>query len=80
MANPAVRALVRDDKSHQLASIIQTGGQLGMQTMNQSVYELYCSGQINYEDAVAHAPDPGEFQRLIQRAPRTSAKRTSVGR
>ena len=40
IANSAVRALIRDDKAHQIYSIIQTGGRLGMQTMNQSLGEL----------------------------------------
>ncbi|MEM7204851.1 MAG: type IV pilus twitching motility protein PilT [Planctomycetota bacterium] len=70
VANPAIRALIRDDKSHQIASMLQTGGQLGMQTMNQSIYELYRSGQVTYEDAAAYSPDQGEFQRLIQRTSR----------
>ncbi len=75
VVNPAIRALVRDDKAHQIASLIQTGGQLGMRTMNQSIYELYRSGQITYEDAIFHAPDPTDFQRLIQRSPRGARSR-----
>ncbi len=75
IATPAVRALIRDDKAHQIASLIQTGSQLGMRTMNQSIYELYRTGQITHEDAVAHSPDPGDFQRLLQRAPRIAAAR-----
>jgi twitching motility protein PilT len=70
IGNPAIRALIRDNKSHQIASIIQTGGQLGMKTMNQSVYELYRRGLISYEDALLHSPDQTEFQRLMQRSPR----------
>ena len=75
IANPAVRALIRDNKSHQIASIIQTGGQLGMKTMNQSIYELYRAGKVTYEDAVFYSPDPTEFQRLIQRTPKASRAR-----
>lgn len=73
IANPAIKALIRDNKSHQIASIIQTGGQLGMKTMNQSVYELYRRGLITYEDAMLHSPDQAEFQRLMQRAPRVAS-------
>jgi twitching motility protein PilT len=74
VVNPAVRALIRDDKSHQLHSLIQTGGQIGMRTMNQSVFELYRNGSISYEDAIQHSPDKGEFQRLMQRG--TTVART----
>ncbi len=67
IVNPAIRALIRDNKSHQVSSIIQTSGALGMKTMNQSVYELYRSGVITYEDALSHATDPTELQRLLGR-------------
>ncbi len=75
IVNPAIRALIRDNKAHQIMSIIQTGGQLGMKTMNQSIYELYRSGAVSYEDAVQHSPDPADFQRLLERAPRAGTAR-----
>lgn len=77
IANPAIRALIRDDKAHQIASIIQTSAQLGMRTMNQSIFEAYRAGHVSYEDAMAHSPDPAELQRLLQRAPRSARMRTS---
>jgi twitching motility protein PilT len=75
VANPAIRALVRDDKAHQIPSIIQTGGQLGMQTMNQSIFNLYRTGNVTYEEAIMHAPDPSELERLSKRSPRTAGAR-----
>lgn len=66
IVNPAIRALVRDDKAHQIYSIIQTGGKMGMKTMNQSLYDLYRSNVINFEDALAVCPDRAEFQRLAR--------------
>jgi len=75
VANPALRALIRENKTHQIASIIQTGSQVGMQTMNQSIYSLYRCGQISYEEAMLHAPDPADFERLIKRAPRPAGAR-----
>jgi len=68
VANSAVRALIRDDKSHQIYSIIQTGGALGMRTMNQSLHELYKRGQIAYETALARSPDPEELKRVFQKS------------
>ncbi len=68
VVNPAIRALVRDNKSHQINTIIQTGGAVGMKTMNQAVYELYRSGAVSYDEAVTNAPDANELQRLLQRA------------
>ena len=67
IANSAVRALVRENKAHQIYSIIQTGGKLGMKTMNQSLFELYRSNSVSYDEVVTASPDPAEFLRLIQK-------------
>ncbi len=67
IVNPAVRALVRESKAHQIYSIIQTSGKLGMKTMNSSLEQLYRSNLVKYEDAIAISPDPGEFGRLLNR-------------
>ena len=67
LATPAVRALIRDDKAHQIPSAIQTGGKLGMRTMNQSLYELYRTRQITYEEALSRSTDVEELKRIFQR-------------
>lgn len=67
LATPAVRALIRDDKVHQITSIMQTGGRLGMKTMNQSLSELYRARKISYEEAMSRSPDPEELKRIFQR-------------
>ena len=67
LATPAVRALIRDDKAHQIPSAIQTGGKLGMRTMNQSLYELYRTRQITYEEAISRSTDTEELKRIFQR-------------
>ena len=69
IATAAVRALVRDDKAHQIFSLIQTGGKVGMRTMNQSLYELYRSNQITIDDALSRTSDPDDLKRLFQRSP-----------
>lgn len=68
IVNPAIRALIRDNKAHQIMSIIQTGGASGMRTMNQSLFELYRAGTISYEDALEHTGDEADFQRLMERS------------
>ncbi len=65
--NSAIRALIRDDKCHQILSHIQTGAKLGMRTMNQSLYELYKGGQITWDDAVARSSDQEDLKRTAQR-------------
>lgn len=73
--NPAVRNLIREDKIHQIYSIMQTGqARSGMQTMNQSLLELYTKGLISYEDAVGRSMVPEELITMIQRASATSIK------
>ncbi len=74
IVNPAIRALIRDDKSHQIHSLIQTGGQLGMRTMNQSIYELYQAGTVSNDEAMHHSPDPNDLQRLMQRSASRSGR------
>ncbi len=68
IANSAVRSLIRENKAHQILSIIQTGGASGMRTMNQSLFDLYRTGTVSYEDAIDHTSDAAEFQRLMERA------------
>ncbi len=52
VATPAMRAIIRDDKIHQLYSMIQSGQKYGMKTMNQSLSELYQGGKISLNDAM----------------------------
>ncbi|MEW6067786.1 MAG: type IV pilus twitching motility protein PilT [Nitrospirota bacterium] len=66
--NPAIRNLIREDKIHQVYSMMQTGqAKFGMQTMNQSLVELYSKGLISYEDAVARSPVIEEIVPMLQR-------------
>jgi twitching motility protein PilT len=64
IATPAVRNLIREGKTHQLYSVIQTGGRLGMQSRDAHLKELVMNGIITWEEAVAHATDPEELRRL----------------
>jgi twitching motility protein PilT len=57
IATPAIRNLIRENKSHQIASAIQTGGAIGMQTMDSALRNLYQAGKITKEAAEAQAHD-----------------------
>ncbi|MEW6585068.1 MAG: type IV pilus twitching motility protein PilT [Nitrospirota bacterium] len=74
--NPAIRNLIREDKIHQIYSMMQTGqAKFGMQTMNQSLYELFTKSLISYEDAVGRSPIPDEIIQMIQKGmPATSGR------
>ena len=67
IATPAVRAVIRDDKIHQMYSLIQAGQKFGMRTMNQSLYDLYKRKKINYNDAVGRSSNVQELDEMIQR-------------
>ena len=67
LINHAVRSLIREQKTHQLYSVIQTGQKEGMRTMNQSLYDLYLNRAISFDDALARSSDPDDLMRLMQR-------------
>jgi len=67
VCNSAIRSLIRDDKAHQIMGIIQTGGKLGMRTMNHSLFELYRAGLITFEEALGHTSDPDDLKRVFQK-------------
>ena len=65
VVTPAIRALIRDDKIHQIYSMMQAGKKFGMQTLNDSLYQLYVSREVSEEDCVRVSGDPVEFLRMI---------------
>jgi twitching motility protein PilT len=60
----AIRAMIRDDKVHQIYSHMQSGKKFGMQTMNDALYQLYVSRQVNADECVRVSSDPNEFVRM----------------
>ena len=74
--NPAIRNLIREDKIHQIYSMMQTGQtKFGMQTMNQSLFDLYSRRLISYDDAVGRSSVPDELIAVIQKGmPETLSK------
>jgi len=64
VCTPAIRACIRDDKVHQIYSIMQAGKKFGMQTMNDALYQLYIQGEVTLEDCLQHSHDPNEFLRM----------------
>jgi twitching motility protein PilT len=66
IATAAVRNLIRENKAFQIPSIIQTSGEMGMQTMDQALADLYKQSIISYETAMRRAQNPQELERLLQ--------------
>ncbi|HVP06694.1 MAG TPA: type IV pilus twitching motility protein PilT, partial [Candidatus Acidoferrum sp.] len=67
IATPAIRAIIRDDKIHQIYSMIQSGQKYGMKTMNQSLAELYTSGRISINDAMSYSHNTQELGEMLNR-------------
>jgi twitching motility protein PilT len=67
LANSAIKSLIREDKAHQITSIMQTGGKSGMRTMNQALFELHQAKLITYEEALSRTSDPDDLKRVFQR-------------
>jgi twitching motility protein PilT len=65
VATPAIRALIRDDKVHQIYSAMQAGKKFGMQTMNDALYQLYTARDVAQEECERVSHDPKEFLRMI---------------
>lgn len=64
VATPGVRNLIREQAIEQIPTVIQTGSQYGMKSMDKSLKELYQAGIISYDVALSKAKNPEEFKQL----------------
>ena len=65
ICTPAVKACIRDDKLHQIYGMMQAGHKHGMQTMNQSLYQLYYNREITKESAIERSGNPIELEQMM---------------
>lgn len=65
LPNPTIRSLIMEGKYQQIDSLIQTNKKLGMQLMDDSIYELYLKGIINKDQALAFAQDLSTMEKKI---------------
>lgn len=68
MGIPAIRNLIREGKTHQMYSVIETGTQHGMVTMDRYLSDLYRQGNVSYEECMTRAVDKESFARLAKAA------------
>ncbi len=66
VATPAVRNLIREGKTHQILTSIQTGGQLGMVSMDANLAKLHLQRKISYDTGLERSVDQKEFTRLVE--------------
>ncbi len=62
----AIRNLIRESKLEQIYTAMQTGAELGMQPMNQSLYDHYMNQRITFQEAMLRSMDPKDLQRRIK--------------
>ncbi|HEX6808297.1 MAG TPA: type IV pilus twitching motility protein PilT [Gemmatimonadaceae bacterium] len=72
VVTPAIRALIRDAKVHQIYSLMQGGKKYGMQTLNDALYQLYVAREVEMDECLRVTSDPNEFMRMIGEPPLTS--------
>ena len=65
ICTPAIRAVIRDEKIHQIYSLMQAGKKHGMQTMNDALQVLYMKGEVRLEEALKRSGDPAELLRAV---------------
>lgn len=79
VATPAIRALIRDEKIHQIYSAMQSGKKFGMQTMNDALYQLYVAREVTDEECLRVSGDPNEFLRMIGQKPQEEQDIPTIG-
>lgn len=67
VVTPAIRALIREGKTHQIYTDIQTGSMFGMQTLDSHLLKLALDGWVTFEDAQAKSTNPFEFETRYRR-------------
>ncbi len=66
VATSALRNLIREGKSYQIYSVIETGHQYGMQAMDRVLADLHRNGTVTFDEAASRAIDRENFQRLVK--------------
>ncbi len=66
VATSAIRNLIREGKTYQIYSALETGAQFGMQTMDKVLADLYRFGRITNEEAMSRAIDRENYKRFLQ--------------
>ena len=78
MATPAIRNLIREGKTHQIYSTLQTGTAHGMQTMDASLATLVRAGRISQKMAESRSSTPEELRRLLGAGSLAAARRPAM--
>jgi twitching motility protein PilT len=75
VCTPAIRALIRESKVHEMYGILQVSQKYGMQTLNQSLHDLVTNNVISAERALYVSNIPEELSRMLGKQPQSSSDR-----
>ena len=73
MCTPAIKAVIREAKTHQIYSLMQAGQKHGMQTMNQALLQAVLDKHLSPEDALDHSGDRTELEGMLGKIWRNAA-------
>ena len=73
VCTPAIKAVIREGKTHQVYSLMQAGQKFGMQTMNQALFQAVLDKQLSPEDALERSADRIELEGLLVKVGRKAA-------
>jgi len=79
ICTPAIRALIRDDKVHQIESSMQAGKKYGMQTLNDALYQLYMGREVTKDECLRVTSKPNDFLRSIGETPPDDDRAPAAG-
>jgi twitching motility protein PilT len=68
VCTPAVKAVIREGKTHQIYTLMQVGQKFGMQTMNQALFAAFANKMISMNEAMGRSHDPMELQQMISKS------------
>jgi twitching motility protein PilT len=80
IATPAIRNLIREGKTYQVISEIQTGARYGMKALDDNLKDLYAAGVISYESMIEVAQDPRELAERVSKLPAPGAVKPGVAK
>jgi twitching motility protein PilT len=66
LACPAIQNLIRENKTYQIQSVLQTNRQMGMQTLDNALFDLYVNGKIAKTEAIRYAIEPSAMEKALQ--------------
>jgi len=67
LCTPAVRAVIRERKTHQIYSLMQAGTKHGMQTMNQALFQAYINKYISLDETLGRSPEVKEIEQMLEK-------------